>query len=179
MALNIPAELVQLHANCGVYALWMVLQHQGVHANIQELIKLSKYDQDEGTYTITLAIALKKMSFRVTFYTDQDPNISQKERACYEEAKTLNIPIKGILSYQGILQATQSNKFVIVYYDTIDGIGQQSLIHSIDKNRINFFDNFGSLTASVFERQRKVDGICQQAIVIDDTDFNPMVLQKS
>lgn len=178
MALTLPDDLVHLPSNSGIYALWMVLQHQGIQGNIQQLIKLSQYDED-GTYTIALAIALKKMGFGVSFYTDQDPNISKKERACYEEAKQLNIPIKGVLSYQGILQATQNNRFVIVYYDTLDGIGQQSLIHSIDKNRINFFDNFGSLTASVFERQRKVDGICQQAIVIDDTDFNPVVLQKS
>lgn len=179
MALNLPDELIHLDANCGIYALWMVLQHQGLQANIQELIKLSQYDQDEGTYTIALAIALKKMGFGVTFYTDQDPNISQKERACYREAKTLNIPVKGILSYQGIVQATQNNKFVIVYYDTIDGIGQQSLIHSIDKNRVDFFDNFGSLSAQVFERQRKAEGICQQAIVIDDLGFNPVAMQKS
>ena len=179
MALSLPDELVHLEANCGLYALWMVLQHQGIQANIQELIKLSKYDQDEGTYTIALAIALKKMGFGVSFYTDKDPNISKKERACYEEAKQLNIPVKGVLSYQGILQATQNNKFVIVYYDTIEGIGQQSLIHSIDKNRIDFFDNFGSMTASVFERQRKAEGICQQTIVIDDSEFNPIATQRS
>lgn len=180
MSLNLPQELINLPANCGIYAIWMLLQHHGIQANISELIQQTQYDQNEGTYTIALAIALKKMGFDVSFYTDKDPNISKKERACYEAAKQLNIPIKGVLSYQGILQATQNNRFVIVYYDTLDGVGQQSLIHSIDKNRIDFFDNFGSMSATVFERQRKAEGICQQAIVIDDRDFNLFaVLKKS
>ncbi|KAA5586605.1 peptidase C39, partial [Pseudomonas aeruginosa] len=30
MALNIPESLANLEANCGLFAVWMVLQHHGV-----------------------------------------------------------------------------------------------------------------------------------------------------
>ena len=41
-------------AFCGL----MVLQHHGVQIDVAELIKVCRYD-DEGTYTIALAVALK------------------------------------------------------------------------------------------------------------------------
>lgn len=48
MALNIPESLANLEANCGLFAVWMVLQHHGVQIDVAELIKVCRYD-DEGT----------------------------------------------------------------------------------------------------------------------------------
>ncbi|EMR5773844.1 cysteine peptidase family C39 domain-containing protein [Acinetobacter baumannii] len=170
MALNIPDSLANLEANCGLFAVWMVLQHHGVQIDVAELIKVCRYD-DEGTYTIALAVALKKLGFEVSFHSDHDPNISSNERMSYKEAKILKIPTGPALSYQDIQIETQNGKMVIVYYDTLEGIGNQSLIYSIDQNEICFFDSFDPMSAAVFEKQRQVEGICRQAIVIDDRNF--------
>lgn len=48
------------------FAVWMVLQHHGVPIDVAELIKVCRYD-DEGTYTIALAVALKSWALRCHF----------------------------------------------------------------------------------------------------------------
>ncbi|OTG66799.1 cysteine peptidase family C39 domain-containing protein [Acinetobacter silvestris] len=172
MALNIPESLLNLESNCGVFALWMIFQQHGIEKNIEELIQASKHDRVDGTFTIALAFALKKFGFNVSFYTDPDPNIDPDEIIFYENAQVQGVHIHAALSYQQIQQAVESGKLVIVYYDTLDGIGNQSLVYSIDEHEICFFDSFEAMPAQVFEQQRNVDGICQQVIVIDDQNFN-------
>lgn len=172
MALNIPQSLVNLDANCGVFAVWMVLQHHGVNMDIAELVKICRHDDGDGTFTIALAVALKKMGFDVSFHSDQDPNIDAIERMSYREAKALKIPVQAALSYQEIQTAILNGKMVIVYYDTLDDIGNQSLVYSIDSKEICFFDNFEPMPVVVFEKQRKAEGICRQAIVIGDHDLH-------
>ncbi|MDS7942484.1 cysteine peptidase family C39 domain-containing protein [Acinetobacter sp. V110_1] len=171
MALNIPESLANLEANSGVFAVWMVLKHYGVQVDIAELIKVCRYEQD-GTYTIALAVALKKFGFDVSFHSDKDPNISPSERMSYKEAKVLKIPTGPALSYQDIQVAIQNGQMVIVYYDTLDGVGNQSLVYSIDPKEICFFDSFEPMSAAVFENQRKAEGICRQAIIIGDRNLN-------
>ncbi|NCI78670.1 cysteine peptidase family C39 domain-containing protein [Acinetobacter kanungonis] len=170
MALEIPDSLLNLEANCGVFAVWMLLQHHGVHVDMNELIKLCRHDHQDGTFTIALAVALKKIGFKVSFHTDPDPNIDRTERQSYSEAKALRIPIEPALSYAQIQSQIKQGKMVIVYYDTLDEVGNQSLVYSIDDQEICFFDNFEPMPAQVFEQQRKAEGICRQAIVIDDRE---------
>ncbi|WP_440206247.1 cysteine peptidase family C39 domain-containing protein [Acinetobacter oleivorans] len=170
MTLEIPDSLQNLEANCGVFAVWMVLQHHGVQIDVAELIKVCRHDAG-GTYTIALAVALKKLGFNVSFHSDEDPNISPSERMSYKEAKVLKIPTGPALSYQYIQAEIQNGKMVIVYYDTLEGVGNQSLIYSIDPKEICFFDNFEPMSAAVFEKQRQAEGICRQTIVIDDRNF--------
>ncbi|MBU3086667.1 cysteine peptidase family C39 domain-containing protein [Acinetobacter seifertii] len=171
MALNIPESLANLEANSGVFAVWMVLKHYGVQVDVAELIKVCRYEEG-GTYTIALAVALKKFGFDVSFHSDEDPNISANERMSYKEAKVLKIPTGPALSYQDIQANIQNGQMVIVYYDTLECVGNQSLVYSIDSNEICFFDSFESMSATVFENQRKAEGICRQAIVIGDRNLN-------
>ncbi|TCB69180.1 cysteine peptidase family C39 domain-containing protein [Acinetobacter sp. ANC 4178] len=170
MALEIPDSLLNLEANCGVFAVWMLLQHHGAHVDMNELIKLCRHDHQDGTFTIALAVALKKIGFKVSFHTDPDPNIDRTERQSYAEAKALRIPIESALSYAQIQAAIENGKMAIVYYDTLDEVGNQSLVYSIDDREICFFDNFEPMPALVFEQQRKAEGICRQIIIIDDHD---------
>jgi hypothetical protein len=58
-----------------------------------------------------------------------------------------------------------------LYYDTLEGIGNHSLVYSIDDEEICFFDSFEPMSKDVFIQQRQQEGICQQAIVIDDRNF--------
>ena len=171
MALEMPEELARLEANGGIFAVWMLLQHLGIDADIQQLVEVCGYDGENGTTTIGLAVALKKFGFHVQFYTDPDPDLQQSEKLSYQEAEQLNLPILPALNYQQIQQAFEQNKFVIVYYDTLEGIGNHSLVYSIDDEEICFFDSFEPMSKEVFIQQRQQEGICQQAIIIDDRNF--------
>ncbi|PKF33329.1 peptidase C39 [Acinetobacter proteolyticus] len=167
MSLNIPESLLQLEANGGVFALWLIVKQYHTHVDIADLIRLSGHDREDGTYTIALAVALKKLGFQVSFYTAPDPNIDEKEKQSYLDAQRLQIPIQAALTYSEIQQVFEQGKFVIVFYDTLQGIGNQSLVYSIDTQEISFCDHFDVMSKVVFEQQRQADGICQQVIVIE------------
>ena len=81
----------------------------------------------------------------------------------------MNLPIQSAISYADIQHAFEQNKFVIVYYDTLDGEGNHSLVYDINEIEICFFDSFDAMPKAVFEAQRKVEGICQQVIIVDVT----------
>ncbi|MFK4205238.1 cysteine peptidase family C39 domain-containing protein [Acinetobacter junii] len=175
MSLDIPDPLLQLEANCGVFAVWLILKQYQANIDIAELIQLCRHDYNEGTFTIALAVALKKLGFEVSFYTAPDPDIDEIEKQIYLEAKQLQIPIRPALTYEMIQQAYEDGKFVIVFYDTLDGAGNQSLIYSIDEQEISFCDHFEVMSKAVFEQQYQADEICQQAIVIEQPlNFYPI-----
>ncbi|MBJ8439418.1 cysteine peptidase family C39 domain-containing protein [Acinetobacter junii] len=175
MSLDIPDPLLQLEANCGVFAVWLILKQYQANIDIAELIQLCRHDYNEGTFTIALAVALKKLGFEVSFYTAPDPDIDEIEKQIYLEAKQLQIPIRPALTYEMIQQAYEDGKFVIVFYDTLDGAGNQSLIYSIDEQEISFCDHFEVMSKAVFEQQYQADEICQQAIVVEQPlNFYPI-----
>lgn len=166
MSLVIPEELQNLEANCGVFAVWMVLQHCDIEIPFEKLLELLNYQFGEGTFGIGLAVGLKQLQFSVSFHTDPDLDQHASEPALYQTAQTLNIPILPALSYAELVQTIQQGAWVIVYYDTLDGVGNHSLIYDIDNEEVQFFDSFEAMPADIFEQQRQVEGICQQAIVI-------------
>jgi hypothetical protein len=167
MALEMPEELANLDANAGIFAVWMLLQHLGIDADISQLIEVCGYEVDNGTTTIGLAVGLKKFGFDVQFYTDDDPNLQDSEKLSYQEAEQLHLPILPACNYQHIQQAFEQHKFVIVYYDTLEGVGNHSLIYDVNEHEICFFDRFDVMPALVFEQQRQGEGICRQVIVVD------------
>ncbi len=166
MSIEIPQQLQDMPANCGVYAVWMILQHCNIELDLQDLAKVCCYDESDGTFGIGLAVGLKKMGFSVAFHTEEDLHKDPKELPSYAEAIRLQIPILKPLSYQEIKRKIKQDHWVIVYYDTLDGVGNHSLVYDINQNEISFFDHFDVMTSELFERQRKVEGICQQAISI-------------
>lgn len=171
MSLQIPEPLLRLESNCGIFAVWMIFQHYGVNMDIDRLAQVCRHDSEDGAFGIGLAVALEKFGFSVKFYTDDDPHMHEKELPCYAEAQKLNIPVLSALSYQGLQDAVNMGRFVMVFYDTLQGVGNHSLIYAIDEQEICFFDSFDPMPAKVFERQRRAEGICRQALVIDGSSF--------
>ncbi|WP_180020726.1 peptidase C39 [Acinetobacter sp. YH16044] len=171
MSMEIPDELANLEANGGIYAVWMLLQHLGIDADIQQLIEVCAYEAGHGTTTIGLAVGLKKFGFLVKFYTEHDPELQDSEKRSYAEADQLELPILPAIGYAQIQQAFEQNQFVIVYYDTLEGVGNHSLVYEIDEAEISFFDSFAAMPADVFEQQRGAEGICRQVITVDVNDY--------
>lgn len=165
--MSMPDEILNLPSNCGVFALWCVVRQYGLDISPTQLIELSKHDAEDGTFTIGLAVALYKLGFDISFYTDIDPHQHVKEQDAYFEAEQLAIPILPALSYQAIQYEIENNQaLVIVFYDDLDGVGNHSLVYSIEEDEICFFDSLEPMPRQVFEQQRRAEGICQQAIVI-------------
>lgn len=171
MALEMPEELSSLEANGGIYAVWMLLQHLGIDADIQQLMEVCGHEAGYGATTIGLAVGRKKFGFNVQFYTEHDPDLQESEKRSYAEAAQLQLPVLPAIGYAEILHAFEQNKFVIVYYDTFEGIGNHSLVYDIDEAEISFFDSFDAMSAEDFERQRQAEGICRQVITVDVNDY--------
>lgn len=151
--------------------MWMVLQHYGVNMDIERLAQACRHDAEDGAFGIGLAVALGRFGFSVTFHTDDDPHMHEKELPCYAEAQKLSIPVLPALSYQGLRDAVDIGRFVIVFYDTLQGVGNHSLIYAMNEREVCFFDSFEPMPAKVFEQQRNAEGICRQALVIDSSSF--------
>ncbi len=171
MSEQIPPELANLEANGGIFAIWKLFQHYGVDLVIEDLVQLCRHSAEEGTYGIALAVALKRLGLDVSFSTEHDPDPQPIELDFYQQASTLGIPVEAEMDYAAIQHAVNQGRFVIVYYDTLEGVGNHSLVYEIDDEEISFFDSFEAMPAQVFEQQRQQEGICQQVIVIDDRHF--------
>ncbi len=172
MSVEIPEDLQNLEANSGIFSIWMIFHHYGIDLHIPDLVQLCRHDPEMGTSTIALAVALRTLGLDVTFFSEYDADKQPVELEFYQQAHRLNIPvIEQPLSYAEIQENVEAGRFVIVFYDTLEGVGNHSLIYEIDENEISFFDSFESMPKEVFEQQRRVDGICQQVIVIDDRNF--------
>jgi hypothetical protein len=167
MTLEIPEALANLEANGGIYAVWMLLQHLGLDAEIDQLVNVCGYDANYGTSTLGLAIGLKKFGYQVQFHTDEDLEPSEQDVLQLSEAEQIQLAVLPALSYVQIQQAFEQKKYVIVYYDTLEGEGNHSLVYDVNKDEISFFDHFEAMPATVFEQQRAVEGIFRQAIVVD------------
>lgn len=166
--MQLPNELVNLEANGGIYAIWMIFHHYGVDLNISDLVRLTHHTELDGTFGIALAVALQKLDVDVQFYTDVDDQQQPAEIKSYTEAKSLGIQIRPACTYHDIQNAVENGQFVIAYYDTLEGVGNHSLVYSIDEHEICFFDSFDPMSQEIFEQQRQVEGICRQVIIVDD-----------
>ena len=162
-----PEEILNLPYNCGVFALWCVIRQYGLDIQPNQIIELSQYNSEDGTFGIALAVALYQLGFEVSFYTDPDPDQHATETLTYVEAEQLGISILQPLSYDHIRHEIEENQaLAIVFYDDLDGVGNHSLVYSIEEDEICFFDSLEPMSREVFEQQRQAKGICRQSILV-------------
>nr|WP_257222421.1 peptidase C39 [Acinetobacter sp. YH12200] len=161
-----------MEANSGIFSIWMIFHHYGIDLHIPDLVQLCRHNPEMGTSTIALAVALQTLGLDVAFFSEYDADKQPVELDFYQQAQTLKIPVEErVISYTEVQQQVEAGRFVIVFYDTLEGVGNHSLIYAIDEHEISFFDSFDAMPADVFEQQRQAEGICQQVIVIDDRNF--------
>ncbi|WP_286714040.1 peptidase C39 [Acinetobacter sp. UBA2581] len=172
MSIELPQDLQSLEANSGIYAIWMIFHHYGIDLHIPDLVQLTQHNDEMGASSIALAVALKALGLDVEFFTETDPDKQPLEIQFYQKAQELKVDVQEYpLSYTDIQKLVDKGRFVIVFYDTLEGVGNHSLIYEINEKEISFFDSFNTMSKEVFEQQRRVEGICQQVIVIDDGNF--------
>lgn len=172
MSVELPENLQHLEANSGIFAIWMIFHHYGIDLHIPDLVQLTQHDDEMGASSIALAVALKTLGLEVAFFTALDLAKQPLEVEFYQKADTLQIPVQETpLTYAEIQGYVADGRFVMVFYDSLEGVGHHSLIYSIDEKEVSFFDSFEAMPKEVFEHQRQAEGICQQVIVVDDTHF--------
>lgn len=172
MSIELPQDLQSLDVNSGIYAIWMIFHHYGIDLHIPDLVQLTQHNDEMGASSIALAVALKTLGLDVEFFTETDSDKQPLEIQFYQKAQALKVPVHEYpLSYTDIQKSVDKGRFVIVFYDTLEGVGNHSLIYEINEKEINFFDSFNAMSKEVFEQQRRIEGICQQVIVIDDRNF--------
>ena len=171
MSIELPQDLLSLEANSGIYAIWMIFHHYGIDLHIPDLVQLTRHNDEMGTSTIALAVALKTLGLDAEFLQKLILINSLLKWNIIKRPKNSNYLFMNLLFHMQKFKKAGEGRFVIVFYDTLDRVGNHSLIYAIDEQEISFFDSFEAMPAHVFEQQRRVDGICQQAIVIDDRNF--------
>lgn len=164
---QIPEAIETLEGNCGVVSVWLVCHYFNLTVDPQDLIQLCGHTTETGTFTIALAVALHELNLPVSFHSDVDPAIQVAEISYYERAKLKGIPLKPAQSISEIAEAIAVGKRVVAFFDTIDGDGHFSPIHSVDPHVVLFeYSNEPTLSLNEFEARRQANGICRQTIVV-------------
>ncbi len=163
--IKIPRELETLDGHCGPLSLWLVLNSFGRHISPFEIIKESKYTKKYGTFTISLAVALKRWGFNVDFYSDLDANPKPIELKSYKEAERLGIQVHLSLSIEGLLEEIHNGKKVIVYYNTREDQGHYSpLLGKNGEYLLLPLAEAGRIRESDFIKYRQAPEIYRQSI---------------
>ena len=165
--IKIPRELENLDGHCGPLSLWLVLNSFGQQISPSEIIKQSKYTKKYGTFTISLAVALKRWGYKVDFYSDPDPNPKPIEIKSYKEAEGLGIRVQPPLSIEDLLAEIQNGKTVIVYYNTPEDQGHYSpLLGKNGEYLLLPLADGGKVRESDFIKYRQAPEIYRQSISI-------------
>jgi hypothetical protein len=164
---EIPAALFAIDGNCGPISAWMALRYFRKRVAASRLVKLCRHTKKYGTFTISIAVALKQCGLSPVFHTEEDSEKKRIEISSYKAASQLGIPIRPALSLEELRELVLSGAFVIVFFDTIGGNGHLSPVASIGEQKISFhYSNEASLLLETFQARWSAPEICRQAIVI-------------
>lgn len=193
--LNIPFYLQTTKMNCGPVALKMALEFLGEKYSIEELEKLTEIKEGKAVFTIQLAIAARKLGFKVDFFTKflgmnpENLNLDfykkyTAERVSLEErflhAKNLGVKIEEkTISLPEIIDNIKEDRIIILILDwnVIKGVenyqGHFVPIVGYDEENI-YVHNHGFLNPTaflpiskkLFEKARKAKGTDEDIMII-------------
>lgn len=164
---SIPPQLFAIEGNCGPIAAWMALRHFRKRVAVAHLIKLCRHTKKYGTFTVAIAVALKRCGLSPVFHTEADGQLTRIELSSYKAASSLGIPILPSLSVDQLRLHVQSGAFVIVFFDAEDGEGHFSPVAKISDHEITFpYGNEESLPLPTFLARWSAPGVHRQAVVL-------------
>lgn len=88
MSIELPEDLQSLEANSGIYAIWMIFHHYGVDLHIPDLVQLTQHNDEMGTSSIALAVALKTLGLDVEFLQKLIPINSRLKSSFIKSTRT-------------------------------------------------------------------------------------------
>lgn len=131
-----PNKLLQLESNCGLITAWCILKYFKKRTSSEKLIKLCRYTKKHGTFTIALAVALKKHGLNVTFFSDTDPKPHLIENQSYRIAKNIGVNIQPAIRLELLLESININKIAAVLYNTAENYGHLTPLLGINGNNL-------------------------------------------
>ena len=194
--LDIPFYLQTTKLNCGPITLKMVLEFLGEEHSLEELESLAGIKEGKAVSTIRLAIAARKLGFKVDFYSkiiglnpenlklDFYKNLSDLDKKELEtlnqEAKSLGVNIfQKALFLDSIIENIEEDRAMIVLLDWNKIKGKEGFqghfvpIVGFDKENILVHNHgflnpssFLSLTKNQFEQARKAKGTDEDLLII-------------
>lgn len=165
--LEVPHRLEQLDGNCGVVAVWMVLEYFGIKHRVDDLIHQCHHTDEYGTFTAGLALALHDYGLHVQLHTEPDDDMKPLEQSLYEEARNRNIVVAPAISLDKLLALLSRSCKSIVFFDTDDGCGHFSPLSGVrGKNLLLPYTENGSLPRETFVHRWNAPEILQQCVVV-------------
>lgn len=160
---EVPSQLAQLSGPCGLASAWLVLSRHGISADPQELIRLCRYTDKFGTFTVLIAEALQHFGLQVRFHSYPDNAPQPLEQEAYGRGKVRAHPA---VSLSTLLKVSYSGASVIVNYLAYGGDGHFSPLVGANANKLVLpYSVEGEMLRSEFCKRWRAPGILRQAIV--------------
>jgi len=162
-----PNKLLQLDSNCGLVTAWSILKYFKKRTSSAKLIELCCHTKKHGTFTIALAVALKKHGLNVSFFSEYDPNQHLIERRNYIIAKKIGINIQPAINLDLLLNNINSNNLAVVLYNTPENNGHLSPLLGNDRNNLILpFSDEGFMTKQEFLIRWNEPEIYRQSLIV-------------
>lgn len=161
-----PTSLLLLGGNCGLITTWSVCKYFHKRVSSSEIVKLCRYSNRQGVYTITMAVALHKLGLTVSFHTDPDPAPRSIERQSYKAAESLGLSVLPAINLNALITEINVDKIAIVLYQEEEGAHFSPLL-GIKKDRLILpYSNMAEMKRDDFTDRWDIPDICRQCILV-------------
>jgi hypothetical protein len=125
-----PPEIGDPDDCCGLLSMWQVLEALDCHVDPATILKHSRYRPGFGIDTIGLALGFHDLGFYTEFRSE---GVTSGDKAHLLEAKSKNMPILPPADIKTLLALPA---YLVVAYNTSDGMGHVSPITSLTENNV-------------------------------------------
>jgi hypothetical protein len=162
-----PLSLLQLDGNCGPITVWALLKYFRKRASSISIVNACRHTKNHGTFTISMAVALREFGLTVRFYTEEDPTPNPIEERCYKLAYKLGVSINSSTDVKYLCSQISDHTVPVVFYDTSEGIGHFSPFLGInDGHLILPYDQNQKMKVSDFQKRWNASGIYKQCLIV-------------
>ncbi len=162
-----PNKLLQLESNCGLITAWTILKYFKKRTSSAKFINLCCYTKKHGTFTIALAVALRKHGLKVSFFSELDPTPNAIEKRCYSVAEKIGVAIQPSIDLDILLSKIGSETIAVVLYNTPEDNGHLSpLLGNDEKNLFLPFSDEGYLLKQEFLTFWNAPEIYRQCLIV-------------
>lgn len=114
---EVPPEFFGISGNNGPICIWGVLNYFGRPCtDITQILSNCLYSKQHGTFTIGLALGLKRFGLEVQFFSEPDNSLNSIEAEAYERAKKYDVTPKPAISINKFGKMAEKHNLGIVYF---------------------------------------------------------------
>lgn len=161
-----PYRLLEIEGCCGLVTAWGVLKYFKKRTSSKRLIEACRYTKENGTFMISLAVALREHGLNIKFFSDNDPNPNPIEKLCYKIANPIGVQLNTSISIDALISQINPDSIPIVLYNTDENEGHITPLIGTEKNIIFLpYSHEEKMTKQEFIERWSEYGILKQCIV--------------